>query len=77
MEACIDQGCDGDGTTMTPMVVFEGTTVTAGVHSVSMSVRATTKVFKVKLATEPTDAVRVTVKDPTDEQWMLGRLRRR
>ena len=46
-------------------IVFEGTTVTAGEHSVSMSERGT-KVFKVKLATEPTDTVTVTINDPTD-----------
>ena len=46
-------------------IVFEGTTVSAGEHSVSMSERET-KVFKVKLATEPTDTVTVRIVDPTD-----------
>ena len=46
-------------------IVFEDTTVSAGEHSVSMSERET-KVFKVKLATEPTDAVTVTINDPAD-----------
>ena len=52
----------------TPEVLFENVTANALTIAELANDTAATRTFKVKLATEPTDTVTVTIVDPTDNE---------